>query len=58
MSLKIWLSKEAKVILRDKFDVSPSTISQTLNYKRNGLLHSNIRCFAVNHLHGKFIKIS
>lgn len=54
---KIVCRKSTRKSLLEYFKVSPSTISNALNFKSFGQKHSEIRVYAVNKLNALYIEL-
>ena len=57
MKRKIWINKVERRKLIERFEVSPSTMSDILNFKRMNEQHSRIRSYAMNELNGTLITL-
>lgn len=55
MEQKVFLSTQNRRKLKEQFQCSNATISDSLNYRNNSLAGRRIRMYAINHLHGILI---
>lgn len=49
---RIYLSKEGRERVKAKFALSPSTVSEILNFKRSNRRAAEVRSYSVNYLRG------
>ena len=54
---RIILTSSERVVVGRHFDVSPSTISDALNFRRNNKKAYSIRNFAMNKMKGYYISL-
>ena len=52
----IWLSKGKRAMIKEKYKVTDSTISDSLNFRRYSLLNRRIRLSAMNEYEGIYSK--
>lgn len=56
MDQKVFLSTQNRRKLKEQFQCSNATISDSLNFRNNSLVGRRIRMYAINHLNGIFIE--
>jgi hypothetical protein len=56
MSRKIFLQREGRVVLMKKMNVSTSTVSDAINFRRNNRKSFIIRNYAVNKLNALYVE--
>lgn len=56
MSRKIFLQREGRVVLMKKMNVSTSTVSDAINFRRNNRKSFMIRNYAVNKLNALYVE--
>lgn len=48
---KLLMTHEAKVLLCEKFNITPATCSEVINFRRiSNMRHAEIRNYAIKHL--------
>lgn len=57
MANRIYLDKTMRVELQSRFNVSTSTVSEVLNFKRTNQRSCEMRCYAVNNLNGLLLSV-
>lgn len=57
MDYQIWLGRDGRTALHDQFDISTSTISEILRFKRSNKRAAMVRSYAVNKLKGLLIAL-
>lgn len=54
---RIYLSKQGRDKVKEKFSLSSSTISEILNFKRSNKRAAEVRAYSVNQLKGLLIQL-
>lgn len=54
---RIYLSKVGRERVKEKFALSPSTVSEILNFKRSNRRAAEVRAYSVNFLKGLLLSL-